>query len=74
MTMMHNDDGDHDEVRYARVAILKLGTLRFGPPDVAIQGELEQIVDLSRLNALRDRLFTARSWIDLFGPRPPESQ
>ena len=65
--MINSDDNNHDKVFNAKAAITELGTRRFGPPTVEIQGKLERVRDMTHLEALLQRVFTAQSWIDLFG-------
>jgi predicted transposase YdaD len=49
------------------------GTRLFGPPDVQTATAIEAIEDLARLEDLRDRLETARSWQELL-EQPPRGQ
>ncbi|MFN8524905.1 MAG: hypothetical protein U0821_17560 [Chloroflexota bacterium] len=50
-----------------RIALLRFGTHRFGPPTAAIASRLAAIEDLTTLDRLADRMFDASGWDDLLG-------
>lgn len=67
--MINNDDNRDDRGFYSKAVITELGTWRFGPPSSEIQRTLERVNDITHLKALFERLFTAKSWFDLFEHR-----
>ena len=52
-------------VMEARAFLLRLGRKRFGPPDAKAQAALESVADLSRLEAMADRLDEVSDWEQL---------
>ena len=48
-----------------QLAILRLGTKKFGPPDEPSRSAILAITDLERLNSLSERLLDVDSWSDL---------
>ena len=55
-------------VKEARKLLRVFGDGKFGPPDAQTAEAIEQTDDLARLEDLCQRLRTASSWQDLFGP------
>jgi len=51
-----------------RIALVGLGTQKFGPPDAARRAALDAVTDVDRLEAMINRLFEATSWDDLLRP------
>jgi predicted transposase YdaD len=49
----------------ARETLLRLGQIRFGPPDQTIEDALESVTDLKLLKSLLDRVITATDWSEL---------
>jgi hypothetical protein len=49
----------------ARKILLRLGTLRFGPPDAGSTTTLETIADLEQLERLTERVLIVSSWNEL---------
>jgi predicted transposase YdaD len=52
-------------LREARETLIRLGTLRFGPPDVNAQGVITGISSLDRLRDLQARLLQVANWSEL---------
>jgi predicted transposase YdaD len=61
-------------VKEARKLLLRLGTKQLGRPSARTQGALEKIADLSRLEALIDRLRTVKSWHALLAEASADRQ
>ncbi len=49
----------------ARRIILRLGQIRFGPPEDSVRQAIEGLKDLDRLEQLSDRLVVVSSWAEL---------
>jgi predicted transposase YdaD len=49
----------------ARSLVLRLGTRRFGPPQVTAQAALAAVTDRERLERIAERIFEAANWDDL---------
>jgi predicted transposase YdaD len=64
-------EGLTEAVAELRKTIRRAGDAAFGPPDAQTAAALDQIADLSRLEALIERLRTAGSWQELLGPSAP---
>jgi len=52
----------------ARRVLLLQGEAKFGPPDAARRGVIENLSDLARLEDLAIRLIHASSWDELLAP------
>ncbi len=52
-------------VEEARNMILRLGRIRFGPPEDSVRQAIEGLKDLDRLEQLSDRLVVVSSWAEL---------
>ncbi len=53
------------EIMEARSLLLRLGRRRFGPAPAAVTHMLDGIQDLSRLEAIAERVVEASGWDDL---------
>lgn len=52
----------------ARTIVLRLGGKRFGSPSAEVQAAIQAESDLTRLEALLERLLEAESWQELITP------
>lgn len=64
------DDRSGDRRSEVRRLLLRLGQMKFGPPDPEIEHCILAISDLNRLEELFLRLLEARSWQELFQQAP----
>lgn len=51
----------------ARAIVLRHGGKRFGPPDEITSAEVQDTIDVDRLERMADRVFDATDWADLLG-------
>jgi hypothetical protein len=49
----------------ARAVVLRYGGKRFGPPDEITSAEVQDIIDVDRLERMTDRIPDAAGWADL---------
>jgi hypothetical protein len=59
-------------VEEARKLLLRLGTKQLGQPSARTQAAVARIADLSRLEALIERLGAVNSWRALLTPSPAD--
>ena len=52
----------------ARKLLLRLGTRRFGTPDLLTQTVLDEITSVERLEQIVDRLLDVSGWDELLAP------
>lgn len=55
-------------IEEARGIVLRLGTVRFGPPPEGVAATIRGITEREQLELMAERLFTATGWDDLLGP------
>lgn len=58
---------EEGRMRELHRVILRLGRVRFGEADEAVQSEIEAIRDVEALEELSERLVTVSSWAELLG-------
>jgi hypothetical protein len=61
-------DDFNENIRNVKLAILRIGTQKLGPPPIEIQDKVQHIMELSELKAIANRLLAVQRWGDLFGP------
>jgi hypothetical protein len=62
--------GNRAVLAHARETVLRLGGQRFGAPSAEVEARIRDINDVTRLDAVRDRLLVAMNWDDLLAENP----